>query len=252
MSPQKIIPQYNLEKIKFATDGPTFERAVSLYESGKVTHFKEITVGFSAIVLGTKPYEVFVSFRHYDHGYCECYLGKRNILCKHMVAVAIYAVMQGKPLSNKDKQFVDKPTFSDKLGELSEKELSEIKKSITKALRYIKPYMGPSRVWFKYQNSLSEGCRRLSAIVSSLPVSKQTAELLVNLLLRLDKKLCIGGVDDSDGTVGGFIYEVAEILEKYTKVDPSCIKAFKKLRDKGTCFGWEEPLIEIYNKDTYT
>jgi hypothetical protein len=40
-------PAYNLDKIKFATDGPTFERAVSLYESGKVTQFKEDFGGHS-------------------------------------------------------------------------------------------------------------------------------------------------------------------------------------------------------------
>lgn len=29
-------PKYDLDKIKFATDGSTFEKAVDLYESGKV------------------------------------------------------------------------------------------------------------------------------------------------------------------------------------------------------------------------
>ena len=34
-------PKYNLDKIQFATDGPTFEKAVDLYEKGKVTQFEE-------------------------------------------------------------------------------------------------------------------------------------------------------------------------------------------------------------------
>lgn len=34
-------PKYNLNKIKFATDGPIFEKAVDLYEKGKVTQFEE-------------------------------------------------------------------------------------------------------------------------------------------------------------------------------------------------------------------
>jgi len=90
-----MFPQYDLDKIKFATDGPTFERAVGLYEAGKVTQFEAVMDGFSAVVLGTKPYQVFVSARHFDRGSCECYLGQRDILCKHMVAVAIYAVLRG-------------------------------------------------------------------------------------------------------------------------------------------------------------
>ena len=30
-------PDFTLDKIKFATDGTTFEKVVALYESGKVT-----------------------------------------------------------------------------------------------------------------------------------------------------------------------------------------------------------------------
>jgi len=243
-----MFPQYDLEKIKFATDGPTFERAVGLYENGKVTEFKNFMSGFSAIVLGTKPYQVFVSARHYDRGNCECYLGQQGTLCKHMVALAIYAVRGGESLSEKDKQLIGQATCSGQLGTLNKEELVSVKKSITDAMRYIKPYCGPSRIWFSYQNSLAEGCNRLSAIISELPVSKQTAQLLVALLLRLDKKLCEGGVDDSDGIVGGFIYETISVLEEYAKLDPTCIKAFKKLCSQSTCFGWEEPLVKIFDE----
>ncbi len=121
-------PAYNLDKIKFATDGPTFERAIDLYESGKVTQFKEELNGFFATVLGTKSYRVYVDNRHYDQGDCECYLGQKDTLCKHMVAVAIYAVMDGKKLSQEDKKLVGSPKCSGKLGELSKEELAEIKK----------------------------------------------------------------------------------------------------------------------------
>lgn len=244
----RIIPDYDLEKIKFGTGGPTFERAVHLYESGKVKEFESFMNGFSAVVLGTKPYKVFISGRHYDRGSCECYLGQHETLCKHMVAVAIYAVMRGEHLSEEDKKPTGQVTCSGKLGTLSKEELTVVKKSISEAMRYIKPYRGPSRIWFAYQNSLSEGCNRLSDIVSKLPVSFQATELLVNLLLRLDKKLCQGGVDDSDGTVGGFIYETVEVLKEYTKLDSSCIKAFKKFCDQSTCFDWEESLVKIFDE----
>ena len=241
-----MIPQYDLDKIKFVTDSPTFERAVGLYESGKVTKFQSMMDGFSAVVIGTKPYRIFVSARYHNRGSCECYLGQREILCKHMVAVAIHAVMAGKKLSKDDKELVGSPVCSGEQGELSEPELTATKKVITAAMRYIKPYNGPSRIWFAYQDSLLEGCNRLSALVSELPVSEQTTKLLIDMLLRLDKKLCQGGVDDSDGTVGGFMYEVVDMLQEYIKLNPSlCDKAFKKLEGKSTCFGWEEPLWEV-------
>src|SRR3989338_3639368 len=146
-----MLPKYDLDKIKFATDGPTFEKAVNLYEKGKVTRFKEELNGFFAIVLGTKPYKVYVDSRHYDRGDCECYLGQNDTLCKHMVAVAIHAVMDGKKLSEENKHFVSQSACSGKLGEIGKDELSEAKKSITVAMRYIKPYSGPSRIWFSYQ-----------------------------------------------------------------------------------------------------
>ena len=240
-----MLPKYDLDKIKFATDGPTFEKAVGLYESRKVTKFKEIMDGYSAVVIGTKPYRVFVSIRHYDRGGCDCYLGQNDTLCKHIVAVAIRAATGGKPLTDEDKKLVSQPECSGRLGSLSKEELSTVKKEIAAGMRYIKSYNGPSRIWFSYQNSLSEGCNRLSKIVSELPVSEQTAKLLVDMLLRLDDKLCRGGVDDSDGTVGGFIEETVQALKEYAKLDSSCAKAFNELKDKETCFGWEEPLLKL-------
>jgi len=240
-----MLPDYDLDKIKFATDDPTFEKAIDLYEKGKVTQFEEGIRSYSAIVLGTKPYRVSVEARRYDYGHCECYLGQHDTLCKHMVALAIYAIKRGQPLTEEEKRLATEATCSGKLGILSKEEFAMVKKSITDAMRYIKPYRGPSRIWFSYQNSLSEGCSRLSKIVSELPVSEQTAKLLVDLLLRLDRKLCSGGVDDSDGTVGGFIEETVKMLEEYAKLNPNCVKTFSKFKGKETCFGWEEPLLQL-------
>lgn len=243
-------PLYNIEKIRFATDRPTLERAIGIYESNGVINFKNVGFGFSADVKGSGGnfYKANVSRRHYDHGSCNCYLGSNGTICKHLVALAIYAVKGGKKLKTEDVESIGEVLCSGRLGELSKDELSQVKKAITSAMRYIKPYIGPSRIWFAYQGSLSEGCNRLSSIVSGLPVSEQTAKLLVNMLLRLDKKLCMGGVDDSDGTVGGFISKVVDILEEYAELDLSCIKAFDKLCGQETCFGWEEPLVRIFDE----
>jgi hypothetical protein len=238
-------PDFTLDKIKFATDAPTFERAVKLYESGKVTQVEEGTRLYTAVVIGTKPYHVLIESSRYDYGHCSCYLGQNDTLCKHMVALALYAVKNGQPLTEDDKKLVHTPSCSGKLGSLSAQELSATKKTITAALRYIKPYNGPSRTWFAYQNSLDEGCNRLSAIVSELPVSQQVSDLLVTLLLRLDKKLCTGGVDDSNGTVGGFIEETVAVLQEFAQHDPACIKSFTKLKNRETCFDWEQPLLSL-------
>jgi len=121
-------------------------------------------------------------------------------------------------LSKEEKQLTTIPTSSGRIGILNKAEVKEIKASITAAMRYIKPYDGPSRIWFTYQNSLFEGCNRLAKIVSGLPVCERTAELLLDMLLKLDDKLSRGGVDDSDGTVGGFIEEVVSVLKEYARL----------------------------------
>ena len=241
-------PSLNLDKIKFSTDQPTFERAVDLYEKGKITLFQRGIGAYSAVVLGTRHYRVSIDAQLFGLGSCECYLGQQDTLCKHMVAVSICAVMDGQKLSKEEKNRVGSPVCSGKRGELSKERLAQTKKVITSALGYIKPYNGPSRLWYSYQNSLNEGCARLAESVSDLPVSKQTAGLLVDLLLRLDTKLSTGGVDDSNGTVGGFMEEVVLMLQEYAKLDRDCIKAFKKVCGKETCFGWEEPLEKIVDE----
>jgi hypothetical protein len=243
-----MLPAYDLNKIKFATDEGTFNRAVGLYENGKVTEIDQLGGYYSALVLGTKPYRVSVSARNYKQGHCTCYLGERDILCKHRVALALYAVMQGKPLSDKDKRLSYYVKCSRRRDALNKEQLTTVKKTIAEAMRYIKPYRGPSRTWFANQDSLREGRRRLSVIVSDLPVNKQSAEILVKLLLRLDRKLRVGGVDDSNGIVGGFMTQVVEMLEEFAQIDPDCIISFKALASKETCFDWEEPLVRIWDK----
>jgi len=244
-----MIPSYDLNKIKFATDETTFKRAVGLYESGKVTEIEELGGYYSAVVLGTKPYRVSISAQHYKHGDCTCYLGQKGTLCKHMVALAMYTVMDGRELTDKDKQLNSQVECSGRREALNQDKIAAVKKSITDAMRYVKPYTGPSRTWFSNQDSLREGCNRLSAIVSALPVNRQAAEILVKLLLRLDKKLCVGGVDDSNGTVGEFMSEIVRILEEFAQSDPKSIEAFKALIGIGnTCFGWEESLIRILDE----
>ena len=240
---------YDLNKIKFATDEATFARAVGLYESGKVTEVETVGGYYSAAVLGTESYRVSVSAKNFKQGHCTCYLGQKDTLCKHMIALAIYAVMNGKPLTDKDKLLSHKVECSERRDMLNEEELMLAKMHITDAMKRIKPYRGPSRTWFANQDSLQEGCNMLSAIVSGLPVNKQSAEILVKLLLRLDRKLRVGGVDDSNGIVGGFMTQVVEMLEEYARIDLDCINAFKSLVGIGiTCFQWEEPLVRIWDE----
>ncbi len=238
-------PHYGLDKLKFAVGSPMFERAVDLYEEGRVKDFQADTFGYSAQVHGGNIYHVFVSAKAYDVGHCDCHMGQKEELCKHLVAIALHAVIGGRKLTDEEKQVISVPVSSGKLGSLDARELKETKARITDALRYIKAYTGPSRTWFTYQNSLDEGYARLSKIVSELPVGLQTAKLLVEVLLRLDRKLQQGGVDDSNGTIGGLIEGIVAVLKGYHAADSSCAEAFRTLKGVETCFAWEEPLLAL-------
>lgn len=221
---------------------------MGLYEAGKVTEFSEDGIGYSAMVIGTHPYKVYVHGSAFDRGMCTCYLGERDELCKHMVALALYAIARGRALEPAEVASVEAVSCSGVPGELSKTELKATKTEITAAMRKIKPYVGPSKTWFAYQDSLSEGCRRLSPIVSRLPISKQTAKILVDLLIRIDKKLASGGVDDSDGTVGGFAFELAQVLVAFAKQDHRCIETFERLVEAKMGFGFEEELVCILDE----
>ncbi|MEK7127452.1 MAG: SWIM zinc finger family protein [Patescibacteria group bacterium] len=237
--------KYTIDKIKFSVDQSTFEKATELLEMGKVVGYKDNVYSVSATVLGGNKYKVVVDKNLFDAGTCDCYLGKNNTLCKHMVAVALKAALGENKIPEEIKNNVSEPKSSGKIEKLNKEELIILKQEITNTLKFIKGYNGPSRIWFAYQNSLSEGCRRLTTIVNKLPVCPESAEILVDLLLRLDRKLMTGGVDDSDGTVGDFMYGVIDILLDFTKLDPSCKKSFEKLRGRETCFGWEDKLLSV-------
>ncbi|MEA2056848.1 MAG: hypothetical protein U9O78_04080 [Patescibacteria group bacterium] len=85
-------PDFILDTIKFSTDKPTLERAIELYENGKVAQVEEGIHSHSAIVQGTKPYSVSVETRRYDCSHWNCYLGQNNTLCKHVVALALHVI----------------------------------------------------------------------------------------------------------------------------------------------------------------
>ena len=238
-------PVYDLNKIKFGIDEGTWKRAAGLYESNKIYDFQDTDFTFVANVQGTHLYEVIVSKKRYEDGNCTCYLGQNDTLCKHMIAVAIHGLKRGKPLTDEEKTQHNDIIFSGRKGELSPRKLSLFRAEVSGAIRYIKAYEGSSRTWFAYQDSLIEGSNRLASIFSKVPVSRQTTELMIRVLLRLDRKLTHGGVDDSNGTVGGFIEEAVILLKKFEKVDTECKTVFRKLEGRETSFGWEEPLVKM-------
>ncbi len=237
---------FDLETLKFSVGESTYQKGIDLYEAGKVQNFQVYDESTCvASMTGGSEYMIVLSPKKFSHSDCNCYIGQNNQYCKHLVAVALHFLKKGEPLTPQEKEYISSLRCSEQRGELSPEALKEVKAIITRHLRYIKPYVGPSRTWDAYQDSLSQGVDRLVSLLSKLPVSLQTSQLVVNTLLRVERKL-MNGVDDSDGVVRDFISDGVEVLKQYIEIDPECLKSIEKLQNLGTTsFGWEEELVEL-------
>lgn len=234
------IPAYSLNDIRIDAGEHEFSKGLRLYEKGAVGQLRATGGIYEAIVQGTHPYDVYVEARGFDYGNCTCYLGQKDELCKHMIALSIAAVHAYRPEATAlDDTPLDTAACSGEVRALTEAERLSAKAEITTALRHIKAYNGPSRVWFEYQNSLTQGVRKLLLALSSLPVCVESVDIIINLLKRLDRKL-LGAVDDSDGTVGGGMVQVVELLNLFTRFDSSLETYIRKHLPKGEVFDWQD------------
>lgn len=239
-----MFPKYDIDKIKYSVDDITFEKAVDLYNNKKVKNFQFYSNGFAAIVEGTQKYHVHVSLTNINRGVCDCYLGQNGILCKHIIALGIYAVLGGTKMKKEDMEPIGELKLRGIIGELNEEELEWFKKKTSEALKYLKPYLGPSKTWDANQASLAKGCNMLTDIFNKITISLQTTELIIKTLLKVDKKLSNAGIDDSNGIVGGFLENAGYFLNDFAKINPECVKKFKLLYKQKTSFDWDKPLLE--------
>ncbi len=244
----KNIPQYTIADIQLGVGDHEFNKGLNLYNDGVVNHIKKDFSGYSAIVSGTHDYIVNVSLTSYDRGNCNCYLGQKDELCKHMIALAIALVYKYRPNDlEMIKQPLDQIVCSGDIRDITKDEIVEIKKGISIGVSLIKSYTGPSSKWFHYQDSLIKGSRLISLALSRLPVCKKSVDICINTLKKLDKKLLTGGVDDSDGTIGDLMFQIVEVLNLFVSFKNDLKEYIKDTLPKGEVFDWETG-FNIYNK----
>lgn len=224
-------PTFTIQDIKYSVDPAMFERAKKLFEAGKVQKISETPHGYTAIVLGTSPYQVSLSAKHIDHGYCDCYMGQNDEFCKHMLALGIAVLHLSGKAEESEKEAPDN--------------LDAVKQLVAGAMQKIKPYNGPSKIWFSYQRQLDVGSGMIGEAVKNLPANRENSKYLWSLVLKLSKKLAEGGVDDSNGTVGGCISLLVAQCGKYAKEKPELKIMMRKFTEDDTGFGFEDELKEI-------
>ncbi|MFH1375119.1 MAG: SWIM zinc finger family protein [Patescibacteria group bacterium] len=226
-----IQPAFTIQDIKYSVDEPMFLRAQKLFEAGKVQNIDEGPNGYTATVQGTSPYQVSLSRKDIDRGYCDCYMGQNDQLCKHMLALGLAVLhLSGKIEETK---------------EYSPDNLEEVKRLVAQGMRKIKPYNGPSKIWFSYQRELDVGSGIIEEAIKNLPASKENAKYIWALVLKLSKKLSHGRIDDSNGTVGNCISSLVEQCGQYAQKNPDLKPMIQKFTEDDTGFGFEEELSEI-------
>ena len=231
--------QFTIPDIQIGVGNHEFDKAFSLYQKGSVNNIKEEYFGYNAIVSGTHDYEVNVSSYSYDRGNCNCYIGQKDELCKHMVALAIALVYKYRPSDIKIiEQPFDQAVCSFEVRNITKEEIKNAKSEISKAMTFIKSYNGPSSKWFSYQNSLITGSRLILLALSKIPVCEDSVIICINTLKRLDKKV-INGIDDSDGTTSRLICQIIEVLNLFVSFDNSLKNFITKKLPKGKSFDWE-------------
>jgi len=231
--------QFTISDIQIGVGNLEFDKAFSLYKKGSVNNIKEDYFGFSAIVSGTHDYEVNVSSSSYDRGNCNCYIGQKDTLCKHMIALAIALVYRYRPNDVKTiEEPLDQAVCLGKVRSITKEEIEKTKFEISNAMTFIKSYDVPSSKWFLYQDSLINGSRLILLALSKIPVCKDSVIICMNILKRLDKKV-LNGVDDSDGTVSGLIFQIVELLNLFVSFDNSLKSFITKKLPKGESFDWE-------------
>lgn len=232
-------PQFTISDVQLGVGDHEFTKALALYKNGKVTNIEPNFSGFSGVVSGTHDYEVDVDSSSYDRGNCNCYVGQKDELCKHMLALAIALVYKYRP---EDTEIIEQPLDQavclGEVRDITKEELVGAKTKISKAMTFIKSYSGPSSKWFQYQNSLAKGSRLVLLALSEIPVCKDSVILCTNTLKKLDNKV-LRGVDDSDGTVGELMCQIVEVLNLFVSFNSQLKDFITKKLPKGESFNWE-------------
>lgn len=224
-------PLFTYSDVKYASDEAIFKRAKELFAKQKVQSYESTADGYRAIVQGSQPYRVRLSRKRVDYADCDCYMGQNDALCKHMLALALKALHESGLVDQSGNPVASSVVLP-----------ADAKLHISAAIKKIRSYDGPSRIWFEYQRKLDIAAGMISEVLPLLDTSMVNAKYLWKIILRLSDKLARGGVDDSNGTIGGAIYAIIERLVQMAKHDQAIEAWAVKNCTADTGFGFEEEL----------
>jgi len=224
------IPKYTKEDIMYAEEEAMVSRAQELFEKGKVENITGDSRGYNATIKSTKAYRVSVSANNYDLGFCDCYMGQKDQLCKHLLALCL-AVLDMTGINDKETARLES--------------LADVKKEVTRGMRKFSAWTGGSHLWFAYQRKLSIGSGIVINAIDVLEPNEENAKYLWSVVMKISKKYATGGIDDSDGTIGNCVHEIINVLGAFAKEKPELHDQIIKYTKDDTGFCFEENLKDL-------
>lgn len=242
-----LIPSYSISDIRLSLGDKEYRKWLDLYIAGKIQEIHETIHGWSALVQGTSLYRVSVWVCHWDGGSCSCYIGQRDDVCKHLIALAIAITkMYGKWDDIYEDMELDTAYCSWEIRDITDDERVTINTAIRKAMSHICSYDGPSSTWFAYQDHLRQGSRMLLMALSDLPICHESVDICCKTLSKIDIRLCEWWVDDSDGVVWDCMDQIMEVLCLMSDIYPPIVPYILKILPEWQTWDWDRLYREQY------
>lgn len=232
--------KFSFSDIQYGIDESLLKRAQGLLRANSIQNFQEHERIYNARVLGSKDnlYEVSINKDSYEKGFCNCYLGEHDYLCKHMITLALFVLFQEGEIDNQGNSLAE------------EKEDLSFKELISKGMQKITYYNGNSSTWFQYQDKLDTAARMISRGIEKTPTDISSLKYLLGIAKRINKKL-LNGVDDSNGTIWPLIQGcIDKILDSAVlhSNDPLMIKIIKEGASWDSGFDFENSFKDFLAK----
>jgi hypothetical protein len=185
--PLKKTSGFGYIDVRYGVDPGTFVRGLRLFTDGAVKNFQHHPGFITSQVQGGDLYRVGITPNSFERADCTCYVGQDDILCKHVVALALEILKKRQIVDDEGNNL--NPQF-----DLNTE--SGAKAQINTGFRKIIPYVGPSKKWFEYQGKLALGSNLITDTLNSFASNKENIKYLWTLVVKISKKLSHGGVDD--------------------------------------------------------
>lgn len=223
-------PRFTYYDLRAVLSDATFEKAKNIVKNGKVRIHMVFPGSVVAKVTSSNTYTTELSWNGPFMSYCTCYAGQDGKICSHVVALGLFWLAKFGLI---DSGTLTPPPL---------KTWEDIENLTRKAFKYIKPYHGKSRLWFRYTAKLEAAALMLQDVADAIKTSPEGARFLWRIVTRLARRLFLGGVDDSDGSLGDAVDYIIQKIARMAKNDKNIYKLAQEFAKDPKAYDFAESL----------